>query len=727
MNSETFPTQTETVGGRLTQRVAIMSAIAIIALVAVTALALWGTLQGVQGQLNDAGFKAARTFDEFLGNVKGDLAATSDMLATTGDMSEVLRRALGRQPTIFELVLVDESGQVLAQRRRVGAGETTIAEQPWLATVQAGQTYVGPVDYGEYGVPFVDVAITVNDARDEFWATLLARLDLTALWDTAIRLQVGETGYVYITDETGQLLAFRNLQLVKSGVSLQDLANRTPQAIAEPGFDVYSGASGKMVIASSVPLETVSWYTVVEQPASEALEPFLLQSIFPLVLLLLVGATVFSTVRFTRRRIALPLRLLREGVVALSEGHLEHRIDLQTQDEFGALSNTFNTMSIQLQESIDELEQRVAERTRSLRMAADFGRATTSVLDLDKLLRQVVELSRERFDLYYVGLFLLDEQGRFAVLRQGTGAAGQQMVAQEHKLEVGGDSMIGQCVFQGEARIALDIGEEAVYFKNPLLPETRSEMALPLRSRGQVIGAMTVQSVEASAFDEADITVMQMLADQVAVAINNAQLFAEAQTSLEAMGTTQRRYLGQAWTKYLRDRATSGYAYGQDHSQTQAEAVPLGDELLPQVERAMATGRPVTDGDDGEGRGELEHAQGTAPSTLIAPIILRGQPIGALGFREEQGGRQWSDDDVVLAQAISEQFALAAENLRLLDETQRRAAREQLVSQTTARMRESLDLDTVLQTAIREIGEKLDIAEVEVRMGNVEQQSLAER
>jgi GAF domain-containing protein len=372
------------------------------------------------------------------------------------------------------------------------------------------------------------------------------------------------------------------------------------------------------------------------------------------------------------------------------------------------------------------LEQRVADRTRGLQTAAKVARATTSVLDPDQLLHQVVNLVREQFHLYYVGLFLLDEERRFAVLQAGTGEAGQQMLAQRHRLEVGGDSMIGWCVANAEARIALDVGEEAIRFDNPLLPYTRSEIALPLRSRGRVIGAMTVQSVEEAAFDEADIAVMQTMADQVAVAIDNAVLFAEAQAALEEAEVTHQRYLGQTWAEYTRGRAVSGY------ERTDVGMVPLGEEALPQIQQAMAEHRPVVwTGDPSIGSGQaLRQAHDEArddagsghggdtdlsPSALVAPIMLRGQPIGALGFRGEV--RQWSDDDIALAEAIAEQLALAADNLRLLDETQRRAARERLTGEVTARMRETLDVDTVLQTAAREMREALGLEEVEVRMG----------
>jgi GAF domain-containing protein len=325
-------------------------------------------------------------------------------------------------------------------------------------------------------------------------------------------------------------------------------------------------------------------------------------------------------------------------------------------------------------------------------------------------LRQVVDLVRERFNLYYVGLFLLDQDKRFAVLRAGTGEAGQQMLARAHKLEVGGGSMVGQCVTRGQARIAVDVGAEAVRFDNPLLPNTRSEMALPLRSRGQVVGAMTVQSVKAAAFDEADIAIMQTMADQVAVALDNARLFAETQVALQEMNATQRRYMAQAWNEYLRGRAVSGY------EQAGEALTPLGEQVLPETQLAASQQRPVKIGDGGSGQPESQ-------ATLVAPILLRGRPIGALGLKTPEKGRQWSAEDIALAEAISEQFALAAENLRLLDETQRRAAQERLIGEVTSRIRESLDIETVLKTTASEMRQALDLDNLVIRLATPETDS----
>ena len=181
-------------------------------------------------------------------------------------------------------------------------------------------------------------------------------------------------------------------------------------------------------------------------------------------------------------------------------------------------------------------------RRTQLQTAAQVSRAATSILDPDELIRRVVDLARERFALYYVGLFLVDqtgewtgEPGRWAVLRAGSGQAGQQMLAQGHMLKIGGESMIGWCVANKQARIALDIGEESVHFNNPLLPATRSEMALPLVSRGQIIGAMTVQSDQEAAFSDEDIAVFQTMADQLAIAIANARLLQETQQTVREL------------------------------------------------------------------------------------------------------------------------------------------------------------------------------------------------
>jgi len=332
-----------------------------------------------------------------------------------------------------------------------------------------------------------------------------------------------------------------------------------------------------------------------------------------------------------------------------------------------------------------------------LRTAAEVSRAASSLLTLDELLPQVVELIRDRFDLYYVGLFLVDETGQHAVLQAGMGAgsaheAGQKMLEAHHQVAVGGTSMVGWCIANRQARIALDVGQDAMRLANRLLPETRSEMALPLISRGQAIGGLTIQSSQAAAFTEEDTIILQTMAGQVANAIENARLYERAQTALKEMEATQRRYVQKAWAEYLSSVKTTRYETGRPGS------APLGDAVLPEIQQAVEQQSTVVL----SGSGDTERA---AHLALVTPITLRGSVIGVLGIHDDQETRQWTAEEIALVEAVTERMAQAAENLRLFDEAQRRAARERLIGEVTARIRGSATMEGILNAAVREIGQ----------------------
>jgi DNA-binding LacI/PurR family transcriptional regulator/GAF domain-containing protein len=360
------------------------------------------------------------------------------------------------------------------------------------------------------------------------------------------------------------------------------------------------------------------------------------------------------------------------------------------------------------------LAQQTQRRALQLQTAAEVSRAASSILAPDELMPRAVDLIRERFSLYYAGLFLVDEAGewtdepgKWAVLRAGTGEAGRRQLENKHKLEIGGTSMIGRCVANKQARIALDVGKEAVRFDNPHLPETRSELALPLISRDRVIGALTIQSTRQAAFSDEDIVVFQTMADQLANAVQNARLLERTQAALAEVEATQRRYLEQAWTAYVQAAKSTSY------ETVRPGAAPLGDVVLPEIQQAIEQRHAMTlaEGGDGEQR----------RSALVAPIALRGEVIGVLGVHDD-GARQWTDGEVALIEAVAERMAQTAENLRLLDETQRRAQREQTLREITARVRGATDPDTIVRTALRELGTTLGRPAF-VRLGNAEQLS----
>ncbi len=208
---------------------------------------------------------------------------------------------------------------------------------------------------------------------------------------------------------------------------------------------------------------------------------------------------------------------------------------METVEQVKAQLKEAQAQIAELEKSHKERQQReraLRQRSSQLQIVTQVNRITASILNIDELIRQSVNLIRDWFGLYYVGLFLVDDPGEYAVLMAGTGEAGEKMVLADHKLEVGGASMIGQCVATGEPRVALDVGDEAVRFNNPHLPDTHSEMALPLRSRDWVMGALTIQSVKKAAFDDESIAITQLLADNLATAIDNAKLYTSLQKEL---------------------------------------------------------------------------------------------------------------------------------------------------------------------------------------------------
>jgi GAF domain-containing protein len=676
--------------------------------------------ESVDSQQQLAAQEAANTVASFIQEKFSVLETASrigDPTSTSQEEQEsVLGNLLGLEPAFRQLVFLDAQEQELAivsRLSRAASGQLTDqAESELFTQVRQGNRYISPVYVDDVtSEPLVIMAVPATDAFGDFQGTLLAEVNLKFMWDLVGRLEVGETGLAYVVDRQGNLIAFDDISRVLRGenVSHLDMVGefiRNPVPGGETAMNIVQGINGATVVGTYVPLGTPDWAVVTELPMAEALRPGV-QSTVLAVLVMLVAATLVGLVgTYIARSLAAPLLNLTATAGRIAGGETDLQAAMEGPAEVVDLAVAFNSMTAQLRELIGSLEQRVADRTRNLRAAAEVARATTSVLDPDELLRQTVDLVREQFDLYYVGLFILDEERRFAVLRAGTGEAGQKMLAQGHRLGVGGDSMIGQCAAKAEARIALDVGEEAVRFDNPLLPETRSELALPLRSRGQIIGAMTVQSVEEAAFDEADVAVMQTMADQVAVAIDNARLFTESQAALEAERRAYGELSWQAWGELLRARTDWGYRCASQ------SVTPVAGDWRPEMRQAERTGQSVQNLERTEG------GDGMGGPTLTIPIQVRGQVVGVLDFRKGANDERWTDEEIALLETLTDQLSVALESARLYHETQRRAARERLIGQITARMRETLDMDTVLQAAICEIGDVLDIARVEVRMGS---------
>lgn len=324
--------------------------------------------------------------------------------------------------------------------------------------------------------------------------------------------------------------------------------------------------------------------------------------------------------------------------------------------------------------------QVLERRELQIRTAAEISRAISAELDPQKLLSLVVNLVKERFNLYYVGAFLVDESGQFAVLQVGTGEAGKRMVAEGHRLPIGGTSMIGWAIANKKARIALDVGEDAVRFQNPYLPSTRSELALPMIStEDRVIGALTVQSALPRAFDEDDITVLQGIADSLAIALDHAELFNRLQESLHEVETLHRQYLSRAWADMLSAEGTIQFSY-------ENPAPASSDDNL---------------------------------TTLEVPLTLRGQKIGSILV--ETDAAQLTARNKAFVERVAAQTALALENARLALVSERTAQLNRTVADISGKVWASTGLRGVLQTALQELGQALNASEAVIQLHLPEQ------
>ncbi len=361
------------------------------------------------------------------------------------------------------------------------------------------------------------------------------------------------------------------------------------------------------------------------------------------------------------------------------------------------LAHELETQRAGLEEAVAERTADLARRSAQLETAARVARDAALIQDVQQLLDETVHLISERFGFYHTGLFLLDEREEYAVLRAASSEGGHRMLARGHRLKVGEVGIVGYVTGRGEARVALDVGADAVYFDNPDLPDTRSEMALPLRIRGQTIGALDVQSIEPAAFRDEDVTVLQTLADQLAAAISNARLFQQVQASLEA----ERRAYGElslaAWQELLRTGPELRHRYDPDG------VLPKDGRWREEMKRAVQEGQPVP-GVDG------------ADASLAVPLKVRERVIGVMDARKPEGSGGWTAEELALMETLAEQLGVALEGARLYQEAQRRGIRDHLVSQVTNRMRASLDVRRVLETAADEIYQSLGLEKVVIRL-----------
>jgi len=368
----------------------------------------------------------------------------------------------------------------------------------------------------------------------------------------------------------------------------------------------------------------------------------------------------------------------------------------------------------ELQAGKENLELRVEERVRELNAAnlqiQEHAARFQAVSDLSQeiswsvdrkpqeLLAYITQIISEKLGFYHVGIFLIDKNRQYAELRAANSAGGQRMLERRHQLKIGGAGIVGYVSQSGYPRIALDTGSDAVFFNNPDLPETRSEMALPLKYGNLAIGVLDVQSPKQSAFSDEDINIFNALANQIALIVQNIQNVERFEFALPSQRANQ-------YSEYRsrRKNKQSGYSYLLDG--TISSAQPVSDPVL---EKALHSGETAM-------QTSSHPSQGVLP-VLAVPVKLRDRVIGFIHIEASEADRKWTEDEVAMVESISERAALALENARLFEETENRAKQEQMIAQVTSRIGESTNFDRILQTTVQELGRALGTTRAFIQM-----------
>ena len=310
--------------------------------------------------------------------------------------------------------------------------------------------------------------------------------------------------------------------------------------------------------------------------------------------------------------------------------------------------------------------------------------AISSLRSINEILPRITNLISQQFGYYHVGIFLNDNNDDYAILRASNSEGGQRMMQRNHKLKIGKEGIVGRAINTHKPYIALDVGEDSVYFDNPDLPNTRSEIAFPLTIENKAIGALDVQSTQESAFNEDDIRTLTFLANQVSLTIENSRLFDAAQKSLAESEALSRQYVRQAWNRLPNEQNLAGYHYDVRGS------TPIEINDLKRLKNASPSSQSVS-----------------------VPIKIRGQEIGILSVQVPEDNKI-DDEQREIINAVAERVALSAENARLFDETTRRAERERLVSDITVKIRSTNDPDAMINVALEELKNALGATKVQL-------------
>ncbi len=431
-----------------------------------------------------------------------------------------------------------------------------------------------------------------------------------------------------------------------------------------------------MVLLSILLVAPIGYHQTVtvlyeEIGSIEVLKDLQLQSILVSILAAFLGLALVALFSIS---LSHPLNEMLEVFNKIEQGDLKQRARVLASDEIGQVAIYFNRMISRLDELQATLEKQVQERTAQLEVLSEMGRVATSTLEPQKLMENIVQLIEGQLGHYHTAIYLVDASNHWAEIKEASGEAGRVLKDSQYRVEINDLTMLGRAIKRRETQVVLTSSKEGHTLRNPLLPFTRSEIIVPLLIGDKALGALDIHSTKEAAFGQQEIDTLQNLANQAAIALENARLFQETQQNLQELRTLQRQYLQQAWQ----------------------------ETNLPRRETTVTIG---------------EDANLNKEQTIEIPLVLRDQPIGKISLEREES---LTPEENTWLQAIATQAALALENARLLEETQNLANREKTITDISGKIWTSSTIEGILQTTIRELGAALDAAEATIELSDIE-------
>lgn len=335
-----------------------------------------------------------------------------------------------------------------------------------------------------------------------------------------------------------------------------------------------------------------------------------------------------------------------------------------------------------LSQTVEENTLQLERRNKYLEAASLVAQRSISTLDLQEMLDTIAAEISKQLDFYHTGIFLVDEHREWAVMRAASSEGGKRMIARNHRLAVGKQGMVGFVTSIGQPRITQDIELDRIHSVAPELPDTRAEMTLPLKTRDQIIGAIDIQDTNPNAFTNEDLAVLQTMADQIALAVENIRLFNQAQESLEEIQRVYGEFSQQAWAETYRKNLLHSYHYAG------GSVTKLDENATPEING----------------------------NKIAIPVNIRGVTIGEIEMAKEDETQRWSNEEIKLLQTISEQLGVALDSARLFGESQLRANSEQVITEVSSQLWETMDINTILKNTAQNLRASLDLPELTIRM-----------